>query len=85
MSIDIAKKGPLLESFYLKLEEDGWNFKECRSRYLAPLGRFLADLGNTTLAGPNEKDRALLVDFQVVIAEFKRLDPRWVASAPPND
>ena len=29
-------------------------------------------------AGPTEKDRALLVDFQVVIAEFKRLDPRRV-------
>lgn len=29
MSIDIAVKAPILESFYLKLEEDGWNFKEC--------------------------------------------------------
>lgn len=29
MSIDIATKGPLLESFYLKLEQDGWNFTEC--------------------------------------------------------
>ncbi|KAK4704240.1 farnesyl-diphosphate farnesyltransferase, partial [Phenoliferia sp. Uapishka_3] len=53
MSIPIDVKAPVLESFYLRLEEDGWNF---------------------TGSGPTEKDRALLVDFQVVIAEFKLLD-----------
>lgn len=31
MTIPIAIKGPLLEAFHLKLEEDGWNFKECKS------------------------------------------------------
>ena len=31
MTIDIETKAPLLESFYLKLEQDGWNFKQCRS------------------------------------------------------
>lgn len=31
MSIPIDVKAPLLESFYLKLEEDGWNFTGCAS------------------------------------------------------
>ncbi|GAA5842890.1 hypothetical protein JCM5353_002047 [Sporobolomyces roseus] len=53
MTIPIEKKAPLLENFYLRLEEDGWNFQE---------------------SGPNEKDRALLQEFQCVIVEFKRLD-----------
>ncbi|KAM0793423.1 hypothetical protein ACM66B_000872 [Microbotryomycetes sp. NB124-2] len=53
MTIDIEKKAPILETFYQKLEQDGWNFTE---------------------SGPNEKDRELLVNFQVVIAEYKRLD-----------
>lgn len=29
MSLSIEQKAPLLEEFYLKLEQDGWNFKEC--------------------------------------------------------
>lgn len=29
MSLSIETKAPLLENFNLKLEEDGWNFKEC--------------------------------------------------------
>jgi farnesyl-diphosphate farnesyltransferase len=74
MTIDIAVKGPLLEAFYLKLEEDGWNFKECESLFA---WRRTLEL-TVRAAGPNEKDAPLLVDFQVVISEFKRLDPRCV-------
>ncbi|SCZ90297.1 BZ3500_MvSof-1268-A1-R1_Chr1-3g01900 [Microbotryum saponariae] len=37
--------------------------------------RLEQDGWNFTESGPNEKDRALLVDFQVVIAEYKRLGP----------
>jgi farnesyl-diphosphate farnesyltransferase len=29
MTIPIEKKAPLLDDFYLRLEEDGWNFQEC--------------------------------------------------------
>ena len=29
MTLDISKKAPLLETFYEKLEQDGWNFTEC--------------------------------------------------------
>ena len=29
MTLSIEKKAPLLEEFYLRLEQDGWNFKEC--------------------------------------------------------
>lgn len=32
MTIDIDTKLALLESFHLKLEQDGWNFTECQSR-----------------------------------------------------
>ncbi|GAA5995265.1 hypothetical protein JCM5350_008180 [Sporobolomyces pararoseus] len=53
MTIPIEKKAPLLDNFYQRLEEDGWNFQE---------------------SGPNEKDAPLLREFQVVIAEYKRLD-----------
>lgn len=31
MTLDIELKAPLLEIFYTKLEEDGWNFKDCAS------------------------------------------------------
>lgn len=34
-------------------------------------------------AGPDEKDRVLLQEFQVVVAEFKRLDERYVSSRFP--
>lgn len=53
MTIPNSIKLPLLNDFYNKLDQPGWNFD-----------------GN----GPNEKDRALLVKFQVVIEEFQRLD-----------
>ncbi|KAM0749885.1 farnesyl-diphosphate farnesyltransferase [Meredithblackwellia eburnea MCA 4105] len=56
MTLDIKLKAPLLENFYLKLEEDGWNFNG---------------------SGPNEKDRQLLVDFHVVITEYKLLAPAY--------
>lgn len=29
MTIPIEKKAPLLEEFYLRLEDDGWNFNDC--------------------------------------------------------
>jgi hypothetical protein len=29
MTLSIDTKAPILENFYLKLEEDGWNFTEC--------------------------------------------------------
>jgi farnesyl-diphosphate farnesyltransferase len=74
MSLDISVKGPLLESFYLKLEENGWNFNGCASKLVQARGGHEAN-GLFAAAGPNEKDRALLVDFQLVIAEFKRLEP----------
>jgi farnesyl-diphosphate farnesyltransferase len=32
MTLSIEKKAPLLEEFYLKLEQDGWNFTECTLR-----------------------------------------------------
>lgn len=53
MTIPNSIKLPLLNDFYKKLDEPGWNFD-----------------GN----GPNEKDRGLLVRFEVVIEEFQRLD-----------
>jgi farnesyl-diphosphate farnesyltransferase len=31
-------------------------------------------------SGPNEKDRQVLVEFDVVQAEFALLDPKWVCS-----
>lgn len=31
MTLSIERKAPLLEEFHLKLEEDGWNFTECKS------------------------------------------------------
>ena len=45
MSIPIEVKAPLLESFYLKLEEDGWNFTDCESNHLAPTRRMLTRTG----------------------------------------
>ncbi|KAG0664769.1 terpene cyclase [Rhodotorula mucilaginosa] len=56
MSLPIETKAPLLEAFYQKLDQDGWNFQD---------------------SGPDEKDRVLLQEFQVVVAEFKRLDERY--------
>ncbi|CEQ38911.1 SPOSA6832_00382, partial [Sporobolomyces salmonicolor] len=79
MTIPIEKKTPLLENFYKHLEEDGWNFQECASSFRCYVpGRARADLlGLSLAAGPNEKDRALLQEFQVVVAEFKRLEPGY--------
>lgn len=56
MTIPNSIKLPLLNDFYKKLDEPGWNFD-----------------GN----GPNEKDRGLLVRFEVVIEEFQRLDQSY--------
>ncbi|KAJ9097538.1 hypothetical protein QFC19_006712 [Naganishia cerealis] len=56
MTIPNSIKLPLLNDFYKKLDEPGWNFD-----------------GN----GPNEKDRGLLVRFQVVVEEFQRLDQSY--------
>lgn len=52
MTIDIAKKEPLLRGFAELMEIDGWTFTE---------------------NGPNEKDRELLVHFDDVIAELKKV------------
>ncbi|SCV68396.1 BQ2448_517 [Microbotryum intermedium] len=46
--------------------------------------RLEEDGWNFTESGPNEKDRALLVDFQVVIAEYKRLGPESVPIDPSH-
>lgn len=74
MTLSIEKKAPLLESFYLKLEEDGWNFTECTSYHcVSTCVRTIAH--DLLSAGPNEKDRDLLVQFHHVIAEFKLLKP----------
>lgn len=53
MSISNDIKLPLLNEFYTKLDQPGWNF---------------------TGSGPNEKDRDVLVKFDVIIDEFQRLD-----------
>ncbi|KAK3484656.1 isoprenoid synthase domain-containing protein [Neurospora hispaniola] len=52
MTIDLAKKEPLLREFADLMEIDGWTFTE---------------------NGPNEKDRELLVHFDDVIAELKKV------------
>lgn len=78
MTIPIEKKAPLLDNFYQRLEEDGWNFQECEcssSLFQSRLTLARADrITNFAVAGPNEKDAPLLREFQVVIAEYKRLD-----------
>jgi farnesyl-diphosphate farnesyltransferase len=55
MTIPIARKVDVLESFHRSLHVNGWTFKE---------------------NGPNEKDAPLLREFDCVIAEFGRLDPK---------
>lgn len=52
MTIDLAKKEPLLRGFADLMEIDGWTFTE---------------------NGPNEKDRELLVHFDDVISELKKV------------
>lgn len=52
MTIDLAKKEPLLRGFADLMEIDGWTFTE---------------------NGPNEKDRELLVHFDDVITELKKV------------
>ncbi|KAJ3012725.1 UNVERIFIED_CONTAM: bifunctional farnesyl-diphosphate farnesyltransferase/squalene synthase [Siphonaria sp. JEL0065] len=52
MTLDNAKKLPLLRSFDKIMYKKGWTFND---------------------NGPNEKDRILMVDFDVVIDEFLRL------------
>ncbi|KAH0536941.1 Delta(24)-sterol C-methyltransferase [Glutinoglossum americanum] len=56
MSIDLAKKEPVLRTFQDILDKEGWTFKE---------------------SGPNEKDRQLLVEFDVVITEFAKTKPAY--------
>ncbi|KAI8618950.1 isoprenoid synthase domain-containing protein [Chytriomyces sp. MP71] len=52
MTLDLAKKTPILRNFDKIMHQKGWTFKD---------------------NGPNEKDRILMVDFDVVIDEFLRL------------
>ena len=56
MTIDLAKKEPLLREFADLMEIDGWTFTE---------------------NGPNEKDRELLVHFDDVIAELKKVKGKY--------
>lgn len=46
--------------------------------FITPARVRLSYLWDRTAGGPNEKDRQLLVEFDVVIEEFKRLDERSV-------
>lgn len=55
MTIPNEVKLPLLNEFWKKLEEPGWNF---------------------TGSGEEEKDREVLVKFDVIIEEYQRLDER---------
>jgi len=52
MTIDIAKKEPLLRNFDQHLDDESWTFND---------------------SGPNEKDRELLVKFDVVAKEYNNV------------
>jgi farnesyl-diphosphate farnesyltransferase len=58
MTIDLAEKEPILRTFQVILDKEGWTYN-----------------GN----GPKEKDRQLLVEFDVVISEFAKIKPAYRA------
>lgn len=67
MTIPYSQKVEYLKEFPDDVTKPGWTFDKCMI-YLLPL---LANL----LAGPNEKDRHLLQQFDVVIEEFLAIKP----------
>jgi len=68
MTIPIEKKDKMLRQFYTYLDVPGWNFTESI--------QFHGDKG-WRLDGPNEADRALLVEFDVVIKEFSAINETY--------
>lgn len=67
MTIPIEKKDKILREFYTYLDTQGWNFSESKE----PYGR------EVTVDGPNEADRQLLVEFDVVIKEFSEINETY--------
>lgn len=68
MTIPIEKKDKMLRQFYTYLDVQGWNFTESKLRHL---GKGLI------VDGPNEADRGLLVEFDVVIKEFSEINETY--------
>ncbi|KAI9780142.1 MAG: bifunctional farnesyl-diphosphate farnesyltransferase/squalene synthase [Geoglossum umbratile] len=58
MTINLSKKEPVLRSFQIILDKEGWTYND---------------------NGPKEKDRQLLVEFDVVITEFCKVKPPYRA------
>lgn len=67
MTIPIEKKDKMLREFHTYLDTPGWNFTESKQ----PAGR------RVMVGGPNEADRQLLVEFEVVIKEFGEINENY--------
>ena len=67
MTIPIEKKDKMLREFHKYLDIPGWNFKESNA---------LPDL-YWRAGGPDEADRQLLVEFEVVIEEFGKISENY--------
>lgn len=75
MTLNLDRKVELLRSFDQIIYQKGWTFNESK---LNELDWKIEKLALTEyIDGPNEKDRELLVHFDVVIAEFLRLKPEF--------
>ena len=70
MTIPLESKDVLLRNFYTFLDKKGWTFTESTSAFI--IRDELKWLG-----GPNEKDRQLLVEFDVVIEEYQNLNSSY--------
>jgi farnesyl-diphosphate farnesyltransferase len=67
MTIPIEKKDKMLREFHTYLDTPGWNFTESKEPYGTGI----------TVDGPNEADRQLLVEFDVVIKEFGEINETY--------
>ena len=67
MTLPLEKKDKMLREFYTYLDIPGWNFDEsnvhiCRAN---------------CVGGPDEADRQLLVEFDVVVKQFAEIDEKY--------
>jgi farnesyl-diphosphate farnesyltransferase len=66
MTLPIERKNKVLRQFYTYLDIPGWNFNESAT---FPNG--------ANIDGPDEADRQLLVEFDVVIKQFSEVDEKY--------